>query len=314
MGKRKPGILLGMLLLAAIFLTWLPAVRAQGNWPCGEVVADQAGVLGSGRADVQDAAERLIALGADVRVFTVRTTGLDNLDLFVDGIEKSCLSWQAPDGDLGSAEKELVQERPDYPGLLARFKEVHEVADRALAQARDEHETIERLRQKYEGALRQVQGALSTAGNYLRDHPHDVGRDVRSTLEQAAQTLRTAQERRAQADQKEDTARREALEAALALVQQAAGQSSSAYSRAQRDVRRAEESRQPAFTPLVPAGTGPWSGGWGTPRPSPRQDSGHHEPSGGGSSTSWGIASPGGGSSTSWGSSPKRRGGGSTGW
>jgi hypothetical protein len=238
----------------------------------------------------------------------------------------------AAEPDWGLVYKELNQERSDYLGILTLVRGVRQVADRILAEARSEHETIKRLAQRYTSRLRETEGTLSTARNYLRNHFRDVKRGAHSLLEQAEQALRWAQEHRAQADRLEDTMRRKELEEAVRLLREAGEGAEGAYARAQRDVRQAEEARRPAPRPSVPTGPGPWAvpGGWGTPRPAPspfrdrdRDRERHRDrdrPSerrrGGGSSTGWGGGSGGsrrGGSSTGWGSS-RRRGGGSTGW
>lgn len=65
-----------------------------------------ANVLGAETAVIQNEAKRLTDLGADVRIVTTGATA--NLDLDEDVLEKSCASWQAPNGSRKSTLLALV--------------------------------------------------------------------------------------------------------------------------------------------------------------------------------------------------------------
>ncbi len=230
--------------------------------------------------------------------------------------------------ELAQAAGELSRERPDYLQAVALARQANEAADRILAAARDEHETIERLRRKLSAARRSAESAVSRAGHYLLDHNQDVGRDARQLQEEASARLADMGRKAALAEAQEDLARRQALEEAVALAAEAEALAGRAYSQAERDFRRAEEARWPISAPIFvptpapprpagkPAAPRP-AGGWGLPRPTPFKPSSVPRPSGGGSSR-WSPSpsrSPTGGGSTRWGGTPGgRRGGGSSGW
>ena len=68
---------------------------------CDATVVDEAGVLGSKAGSVERAAADLVAVGADVRVLVVSSFGsAGNLDVYKEQVQRSCSSWQAPDGDI----------------------------------------------------------------------------------------------------------------------------------------------------------------------------------------------------------------------
>jgi uncharacterized membrane protein YgcG len=82
-----------MLLLTTLFIASTIAFTQQPN--CDQVVVDDAGVFD--RAQVYQAAQNLIAKGADVRIWAVVPTS--DLDGYEKNIERNCASWRAPNGD-----------------------------------------------------------------------------------------------------------------------------------------------------------------------------------------------------------------------
>lgn len=66
---------------------------------CDAVVNDEAHIFGDRQADVEAAANKLIAAGADVRIVTVSSLGqYGTLDQLKTARRKECLSWQSPNG------------------------------------------------------------------------------------------------------------------------------------------------------------------------------------------------------------------------
>ncbi len=87
-----------LLIYVFVFITfgYSPAFAETGN----ELVVDDAGVFGSRLSEVEEAARRLAATGADVRVRTVRTLGgAPTLDHLVRQYQDRYPSWQSPNGN-----------------------------------------------------------------------------------------------------------------------------------------------------------------------------------------------------------------------
>jgi len=94
----KSRILLAGIVLALSVVMGRP-IQAQTS-ACDTVVIDDAQVFGDGISRVQDAADKLMKLGADVRVRTIQTDGdAGNLDNYADRVMTACASWRGPDGN-----------------------------------------------------------------------------------------------------------------------------------------------------------------------------------------------------------------------
>src|SRR5271154_5572723 len=78
-----------------LIVFFLPAFSVAQD--CNSIVYDQAGVLKGHEQEIQAAAQGVIDQGGDPKVATV--LGATNLDLAEKQIEKSCQSWQSPNGD-----------------------------------------------------------------------------------------------------------------------------------------------------------------------------------------------------------------------
>lgn len=98
MGRRLVPTIFAMGLLVLVLLgTGGPIASAQGS--CDDIVVDEAGVFGSKIDQVTTEAQKLVNLGADPRIRTIKTFGsAGNLDNYVGQIQKNCKSWQATDG------------------------------------------------------------------------------------------------------------------------------------------------------------------------------------------------------------------------
>jgi uncharacterized membrane protein YgcG len=224
--------------------------------------------------------------------------------------------------DLRSAEKkndlakeELKKDKPDYFMVCKLAREANESADKILIQARNEHESAERLRAKAVSSKRDAGARVSIAKKYIEDHHSVVQPEARNKLGDALETLR-------QAEASPD------INTQISLAGRAESTAVQAYSLAQNDVKNTNLNIPNISMPpiFIPTG-GSQSGNrpsWGSsqhsapgPRPTIR-------PGGGGSSgwSSGGSGSGGGGGSSGWisrmpgmgggGGSP--RGGGSSGW
>lgn len=203
------------------------------------------------------------------------------------------------------AREELRKEKPDYFKASKLAREANEAADKILIQARDEHETVERLRAKAVSSRREARAKVSMASEYFEDHAAVVRNEARNYLNKAVEALR-------QADATADSSSQ------ISLTSQAESAADQAYSLAQRDVANSWEGHQTTSdmpnmdlpdiisTILLPTigGSSGHNAPWGSRRSSsPGFGNTARRGGGGGGSTNWGSRGGGG-----------RGGGGSTGW
>jgi hypothetical protein len=89
--------LVTVVLLTLVTRVAVPGALAQNH--CDQLLLDEANVFGGQLASVEAEAQRLVNLGADVRVRTIQTYGAaGTLDNYQEAIERECASWRAPDG------------------------------------------------------------------------------------------------------------------------------------------------------------------------------------------------------------------------
>lgn len=186
---------------------------------------------------------------------------------------------------LDTARAELAKARPDYfeAGRLAR--EANELADRVLAQARNEHEVAQRRRAEAERWIRAAAAEISRADGYIASHSWTVGRHPENLLADAAGYLSTAQST-------SDVQQR------IACARRAHDMAVDAYEEARSDVEHARRRRSASFG--VGAGFGSsssWSSGGSSGGGSFGGGGFGGGDSGGGGSSSWGGGGGGGGSS-----------------
>jgi len=205
------------------------------------------------------------------------------------------------------AGQELNKDRPDYFEVCKLSRDANESADRILIQARTEHETAERLRNKAASTRRDASTRVSIARKYIEDHYQVVKQDARSSLISGEETLRQAE---ATLD----------VNSQISLALKAEAAANQAYSLAQNDVNNSwqrptstssgtsGQGIPPVIVPNLPRSTtsrpSGGSSSWGSPRPGRPSPSGTIRTGGGSSSWSSRGSSRGGGS----------RGGGSRGW
>lgn len=204
---------------------------------------------------------------------------------------------RSAEGKNNAAREELSKTQPDFLLAVRLAREANEAADKILAQARDEHETAERLRAKALSARRDAYTKLSIAREYIQDHNSAVKNEARGHLNNSIEFLR-------QADLATD------IKTKVSLMEKVESEADLAYSLARNDVFESGEDIPPPGAPdlgrrtprviIVP------SGSWGSRRSSGlgRTISPSRPMSSGG------TISRGGGGSTGWGS----KGGGSKGW
>lgn len=203
--------------------------------------------------------------------------------------------------DLAQAERlvdearaELAKAKPDYLRTVKLAAQANTAADTILVEARTEHETAERLRQRAQSSLREAKRSVDTAREYLEDHGADAGQSAKALLHDAQQHLAAAQSAGS-------------LEEQVRFAESADQKAASALSKAQSDVEEKEDRRRRARARRA-ATSSASSSGWGSSSSGSFGSSSGHGGSGG-----WGGSSSGFGGSGSFGSS-SHGGGGSGGW
>lgn len=118
----------------------------------------------------------------------------DYIHKYDDDIKESLESdLKKAEKDLAVAVSELKNDKPDYFDVVKYARLANEEADKILAEARSEHETAERLRQKAAGALRDAKSRVSKAKEYIEDHSGDVDSDAKTKLKKAKKVLEEAE-------------------------------------------------------------------------------------------------------------------------
>lgn len=92
---------------------------------------------------------------------------------------------------LHSVVMEGEKNKPDYLRIVKLAQEANSTADKILENARSEHETMERLRQKAATSVRDARAVYSKAKEYIEDHRGDVGATAKSDLAEASTHLPT---------------------------------------------------------------------------------------------------------------------------
>lgn len=203
---------------------------------------------------------------------------------------------------LAQAQQALNQQRPDYLDIVKLARRANISADKILEQARSEHDTVVRLKEKAASCLRDATAAVSKAAEYIEDHESDVESGAKSHLRDARANLVSAQEARSLPDR-------------ISYSEEAEKEADFAYRDAQSDVDDAQKARRPVVVVTsTPSYTTTYHE-WGTTRPSvpsyhSSRPSGGSQGGGGGGGTKWGVGGGGGGGGTKWGSGGGGGGGG----
>lgn len=133
--------------------------------------------------------------------------------------------------ELNQTREMLNADKPDYVTALRAARAANQTADNILKTATEQHERMERLRQRLEAALREAQRSIETADSYICRNPCDSGTGPRSLLGEAENLLRSARSENQ-------------LERALELAEQADHQADAAYAKAKHNVSEAEDERE----------------------------------------------------------------------
>lgn len=99
MRKNMPRLIL-MFVVGVLYMSLRSIAMAQS---CDALVVDGSNVLSGRTQEIEQAAQKLVNLGADVRVRTYQTmNGSGTLDTFIKQVEQQCPSWKTPQGRKGN--------------------------------------------------------------------------------------------------------------------------------------------------------------------------------------------------------------------
>lgn len=132
---------------------------------------------------------------------------------------------------LGEARRELAKDTPNYLAVVKAARAVNATADGILSKAQDEHQAMERLRQRAATALREAERSVDAANNYIRSHRSEVDSDAERLAQSAETALGSAR-------------RATTLQDQIRYADQSDQESDRALDMAKRDVRAREEERE----------------------------------------------------------------------
>ncbi len=117
---------------------------------------------------------------------------------------------------LKQANAELAQQRPDWLALVKQAREANQLADQALAGARSEVETIDKLRAEVANAQQLAGAEVQKIVKFAGLHVNDLPRTSQKQLDKLQGDVRAAYEALKASEQAEDQARLAALRDAQA--------------------------------------------------------------------------------------------------
>lgn len=144
---------------------------------------------------------------------------------------------------LDQAKAEAQQPKPDWLRLSAAASAADRLADAALAGARDEATSMERMRQQI-AKLRPIAGTeVNKIAKYVNLHGNDIQAETTTAVKNLVQQYDQAKALEAQAEGLIEDQRRDALEQALALYARIQGESEGVYQMAFANVQSLEKLR-----------------------------------------------------------------------
>lgn len=133
---------------------------------------------------------------------------------------KPALLIEEADKLLREAEDERQGSKPDWIAVVKLARQANDLADRALADARNEQEAMESRRLRAQTSSQQAEASLSRATNFLTVHRTDIDPELQAGLADAAEKVQSAQRilQEAESDAVEDAGRAERLDETVRLL------------------------------------------------------------------------------------------------
>ena len=156
---------------------------------------------------------------------------------------------------LRDAVAEVHTRKPNWIEVVSKAREANDLADKALASARTQHEAMEARRLKLDTLAQQAQASLSRAANYVNVHRSDVSNGLFDALNKGAADMKKAQAdaARLESGPLEDTRLASALDATIALFAGVATVADDVFGRAQREFTAKEALRKDAYAAITRA-------------------------------------------------------------
>ncbi|MCX7791352.1 MAG: TPM domain-containing protein, partial [Chloroflexaceae bacterium] len=154
---------------------------------------------------------------------------------------------------LAIARDEAQREKPDWLRLAAAATTADRLADEALAQARSEAETMQKLRQQADRLQPIIAGEVNKIARFVNVHDADITPASVAALKTLLQRFEQAQALDARTRQVEEEERRAALEQLNAAYQDLQRESQSVYQAVYGDVQRLEQVRSKLNSTLAEA-------------------------------------------------------------
>jgi len=139
------------------------------------------------------------------------------------------------EGLVERAGKELEAPQPNWLLLADLTRGASRLADKALAEARDEQAAMERRRQRVLAAKAEARAAISRAENYIQARETFISRSAKDLLAGARRFSQQGEQLETEAARLEEEALVQALEQAASLFEDAKKRADQAYEKARRD-------------------------------------------------------------------------------
>jgi hypothetical protein len=144
---------------------------------------------------------------------------------------------------LAIARAEAQREKPDWLRLAAAATTADRLADEALAQARSEAETMQKLRQQADRLRPIITGEVNKIARFVNVHDADITPASIAAVKKLLQRFEQAQALDARARQVEEEERRAALDQLSTAYQELQRESQTVYQAVYGDVQRLEQLR-----------------------------------------------------------------------
>jgi uncharacterized membrane protein YgcG len=161
---------------------------------------------------------------------------------------------------VSDAKEEIGKGKPDWIKVVALARQANDLADRALAGARSEHEAMQARRLKVQTTSQQAVAGLSRASNFATAHRGDIDASILDALAKAEAGIKQAQAiaSRAEGAATEDRERAQALEEAASALLAAQQAADNAYNQASQQFAFMEAQRKEAAAALKRAESAIW--------------------------------------------------------
>jgi hypothetical protein len=150
---------------------------------------------------------------------------------------------------VGQAKEEIEKSKPDWIRVVSLARQANDLADRALADARSQQQTMQARRLKVQTTSQQAEASLSRAANFANLHQSDLDKSITRAIAEARESFERGRQMALEAERsgREDTALAEALEASAGAFLAAQQASDTAYNTAAAQFQELENLRKQTY-------------------------------------------------------------------